>query len=150
MSITTYEKLCIYQEFKNDSCMLIIFDTKTKKYYRRELDESSCKNVTQLSLNSLNAALEMCIKKEPKYLLTYQIIDDILKLSFNCREHLNQYTFNLNLVEKKINFEASIDELVKKSQEVDIKRLLTKMYEEINFEMEIMIKINDYLKMSKK
>ena len=150
MSITAYEKLCIYQEFKNDSCILMIFDTVSKKYYLNKLDEPSCKNFTSLSLNSFKVAFDLCIKKEPNFLLTYQIIDDILKLSFNCREHLNQYTFNFNLVEKKINFEVSIDELIKKSQEVDIKRLLTKMYEEINFEMEIMIKINDYLKMSKK
>ena len=146
MSITTYEKLCIYQEFKNNSCMLMIFDTVSKKYYRKELDELSCKNITLLSLNSFRVALDLCIKKEPNFLLTYQIIDDVLKLSFDCREHLNQYTFNLNLVEKKINFEVSIDELVKKSQEVDIKTLLTKMYDEINFEMEIIMKMNDYLK----
>ena len=54
----------------------------------------------------------MCIKKNQ--IFTYQIIDEVLKLSFNCIEHLNQYTFNLNLVEKKINFEVSIDELIKK------------------------------------
>ena len=113
MSITTYEKLCIYQEFKNNSCMLMIFDTVSKKYYLNKLDELSCKNIT-LSLNSFRIALNMCIKKEPNFTLSYQIINDILKLSFDCREHLNQYTFNLNLVEKKINFEVSIDELIKK------------------------------------
>ena len=146
MSIITYEKLCIYQEFKNDSCMLMIFDTVSKKYYRRELDEPSCKNITSLSLNSFKVALNLCIKKEPNFLLTYQIIDDILKLSFDCREQLSHHAFNLNLVEKKINFEVLIDELVKKSQEVDTKTLLTKMYDEINFETEIMMKMNDYLK----
>ena len=128
MSITIYEKLCIYQEFKNDSCMLMIFDTVSKKYYRRELDEPSCKNITSFSLNSFRVAFDLCIKKEPNFLLTYQIIDDILKLSFDCREQLSHHAFNLNLVEKKINFEVSIDELVKKSQEVDTKTLLTKMY----------------------
>ena len=96
MSITTYEKLCIYQEFKNNSCMLIIFDTVSKKYFRIELDELSCKNVTLLSLNSFKIAFDLCIKKEPNFLLTYQIIDDIFKLSFNYREYLGCYTFNLN------------------------------------------------------
>ena len=101
MSITTYKKLCIYQEFKNDSCMLMIFDTVSKKYYLNKLDEPSCKNITSLSLNEFKVAFNLCIKKEPNFLLTYQIIDDILKLSFGYQEHLNQYTFNLNLVEKK-------------------------------------------------
>ena len=63
MLITTYEKLYIYQEFKNNSCMLMIFDTVSKKYYHSELDEPPCKNITSPSLNSFKIALYLCIKK---------------------------------------------------------------------------------------
>ena len=85
-------------------------------------------------------------KKKSNYTLSYEIINDILKLSFVCKEIIGHYTFNLNLVEKKINFEVSINELVKKSPDNDIKMFLTKMYEKINKELEIMMKIHDHLK----
>ena len=121
MSITTYEKLCIYQEFKNNSCMLIIFDTVSKKYFRIELDELSCKNVTLLSLNSFKIAFDLCIKKEPNFLLTYQIIDDIFKLSFNYREYLGCYTFNLNLVEKKSTLKFQLMNSLKNHKKLILK-----------------------------
>ena len=86
------------------------------------------------------------LKKESNYTLSYEIINDILKLSFVCKEIIGQYAFNLNLVEKKINFKVSINELVKKSPDTDLEILLSKMYEEINKELEIMMKIHDHLK----
>ena len=91
--------------------------------------------------------LLICVlKKQPNYTLSYEIINDVLKLKFFCKELISHHIFNINLVEKKINFKVYINELVKKSPDTDLKMLLTTIYEEINKELEIMMKIHDHLK----